>query len=175
MKNIAPFSLLVLFVLSANLILAQDSTIKPHSISAGLGLIGSSASNTETGFNYVLDFTMSFSENLGSIYLNQGAELSLFNAKQDYLEISALYGREYKLNSTISLEGHAGIGYIRNQFKNNDTDFEEVTESTIGFPVRMKLLFAVSPALGLGINPNFNFNSFANVSSVNTVLQYRFN
>jgi hypothetical protein len=106
------------------LIQAQESTTKPHSISAGLDLIRSKALNTETGFNYVLGFIISFNENLGSIYLNQGTELSLFDTKQDYLEMSALYGRLFQLNSTISLEGHAGIGSIRNQFKNHDTDFE---------------------------------------------------
>lgn len=117
---------------------------------------------------------MSFNNNLGTIYLNQGAELSLFDSKQDYLEVSVLYGRAFKINSVISVEGHGGVGYIRNHFKNSSTDFEDVNESTIGFPVRLKVLFYVSPTLGLGINPNYNINSIANISSMDLIMQYRF-
>lgn len=160
--------------LSSNLSRAQESKLKLNSTSLGMGIIGSSSDSSGGGLSIGLDLSTKLNKNLFSLYLNAGSELNLFDAEENYTEVNVTYGREIALNSWIGLEGHLGLGYFNYSIKNGSTNFNTVKESTIGFPLRVKLIFYTGRHFGIGVNPNMNLNSLVNTYSGNIIFQYKF-
>jgi hypothetical protein len=166
--------IIILIYLNSNFILAQESKLTLNSTSIGIGLIGSSSETSGGGLSISLDLSTKLNKSLFSIYLNSGSELNLFDAEENYTEISLTYGRQIELNNWIKLEGHLGLGYFNYSVKNGSTNFTTNKESTIGFPFRVKLIFYTGKHFGIGINPNMNLNSLVNTYSGNIIFQYRF-
>ena len=173
-KLILNITVAVLICLSSNFIRAQEGKLKINSTSLGIGIIGSSSDSSSGGLSIGLDLSTKLNKNLFSLYLNAGSELNLFDAEENYTEINVTYGREIELNSWIGLEGHLGLGYFNYSVKNGSTNFNTIKESTIGFPVRVKLIFYTGKHFGIGINPNMNLNSLVNTYSGNIIFQYKF-
>jgi hypothetical protein len=166
--------ILILLCFGSTFALAQENKLKISSTSLGVGIIDSSSATSSGGLNVSLDVSTRLSEHIFSFYLNRGAELSLFDAEENYTEINVTYGREVELNSWIKLEGHLGLGHFNYSVKNGSTDFKTQRESTIGFPFRLKLIFYTGKHFGIGINPNMNLNSLVNTYSGNIIFQYKF-
>lgn len=166
----------IIFILGTT-INAQESKLKFHSISGGIGLTGSSSNITDGfgGFVAALDIATTSNSNLFSIFIETGSQ-SLIISEENYRQINLTYGREWSLNDLFSLELHGGFGYFK-----WDTEVFSLTnmnvkqsENTIGFPIRLKLIFNFSNQFGLGLNPNLNVNSLANTYSINLTGRYKF-
>lgn len=97
-----------------------------------------------------------------------------FGASRYFLAVDALYGRTFEITNFFTIEGHIGVGYFFENYKDYDTDFAKKNESTIGIPVQAKFLFYVSPKFALGLNPGVNFNSIETIYSGNLIFQYNF-
>ena len=169
--------LLIIIGLFPLLCFTQENNLRIHSISAGAGYIGFSSSDTSSdgGLNFVADLTASHKKNLFSIYFNIGGEVDILKKEDgEASEISITYGREWGLTDRLKLEAHAGLGYFNWGYANSSTFFLLEKESTIGFPVRAKLIYRFTDNFGVGVNPNANFNSLAITYSADLIIQYRF-
>ena len=177
-KLTSNITILFLIYFNSTFTFAQENKLQLNSTSLSIGLIGvpsdTSSIGVDIGLNIGLDLSAKLSENIFSFYLNGGSQLHFFDARESYTEINVTYGREIKLNSWIILEGHLGVGYFNYSFKNGLTDFQTVTQSTIGFPLRVKLIFYTEKNFGIGINPNMNWNSLVKTYSGNLIFQYKF-
>ena len=150
----------------------SDKKLKFRSISAGIGICAGEIN--DGGINGYLDVTTAYDKNLFSFAYSTGAEFELFDASRNYTEIAALYGREINLSRIIKIESYIGLAYFNVNYKNDDTNFNSKSESAIGIPLKVKLLFYVSKNFALGLNPNITFNSIENIYSANFILQYKF-
>jgi hypothetical protein len=166
--------LIILFLFNIAVPRAQEGKIKLHSASITAGLVGSSSATSSGGVNLGVDVAANLNKNLFAIYLNAGAEFNLFDASEGYTELNLTYGRAVALNDWIKIEGHIGLGYFNHRFRNGFTNLVAVSESTVGVPVRIKILFYTIDKLAIGFNPNINLNSLANTYSANFILQYDF-
>jgi hypothetical protein len=156
---------------------SQENSFKIHSISAGFGYIGFSSNDIDNGdgLNFVADFTTSYNKNLFSVYFNIGGDADILKQEDgETSEISITYGREWDLTDRLKFEAHAGLGYFNWGYSNSSTFFLLEKETTIGFPVRAKLIYYFTNNFGVGINPNANFNSLATTYSVDLIIQYKF-
>ncbi len=142
------------------------------SISVGIGVTGGDETSGGIGFN--ADVTTALNKNLFTLALATGSELDLFDAHRNFFSADLLYGREFLVTRIFAIEAHAGVGIFSENYKNGDTNFREISESTLGIPVRLKFLFYVSPKFALGLNPNVNFNSIETIYSGNLIFQYNF-
>lgn len=158
---------------------AQDSKLKLHSVSIGGGATWLSSDNSSRGLNgglsQVSDFSVALNKSLFSLYFNAGNDLTIFNGTDEsYYEINFTYGREFELKKWLKLEGHFGLGHFKYGLKDKSTNFEKTTTSTIGFPIRLKVLFYTGEHFAIGLNPNTNLNSLSNTISGNLIFQYKF-
>jgi hypothetical protein len=169
--------LLTLIVLFPFLCQSQESGLRIHSVSAGIGYIGFSTEdiNSGGGLDFAADLTVNFKKNLFSVYFNVGGEADILKREDgEAFEISVTYGREWDLSERLIIETHAGLGYFNWGYANSSTFYLLKKESTIGFPVRLKLIYNFIEQFGVGLNPNANFNSLAISYSANVIIQYRF-
>lgn len=150
----------------------QNSQFYLKSVSAGIGVTGGNETSGGIGFN--ADVTTALNKNLFSIALATGTELDLFDAHRNFFSADLLYGREFSVTKIFKIEAHAGVGIFSENYKNGDTDFKEVNESALGIPLRLKLLFNITPKFAMGVNPNVNFNSIETMYSGNLIFQYNF-
>lgn len=148
-----------------------DSKLRFQSISTGIGICAGEIN--AGGISAYIDASMLVDKNLFSFAISSGAELNLFDESRDYTEIAFLYGRELTLSRVIKLEPQVGLAYFKVRYKNGETDYRLQSESAVGLPLRLKLLFYVSSHIALGLNPNVTFNSVENTYSVNIILQYK--
>ena len=125
--------------------------------------------------NFVADVTTGYNRNLFSVYLNIGGEIDILKKEDgEASEINFTYGRQWNLSDRIKCEAHAGVGYFNWGYANSSTFFLLKKKSTIGFPVRVKLIYTFVKNFGVGMNPNVNFNSLATSYSADLIIQYRF-
>lgn len=173
-RLILKFITIILVAMSSNYTQAQKSKLEVKSISIGLGIFDLSSNSSSGGLSREFDLSTKFNKHLFSFYLHFGSELNFTDADEGYKARNITYGRELKLNSWTSLEGHIGLGYFSYIVKNDSTDFETIQESTLGVPIRGKLIFHTNEHFALGMNPNINLNSLVNTYSMNLILQYNF-
>lgn len=166
------FAISVFFISTA--LIAQEHKLKLHSISFGLGFLGSASESSSGGFNINADMTTNYNKNLFSFNINAGGELRLFDASENYTALNITYGRALELSNWFTIEGHLGLGYFNYSLKDSSTDFMTISRSTIGIPLRVKLLFYTGRHFAIGLNPNVNFNSLVNTYSGNLIFQYKF-
>lgn len=193
--------LIFLFVFTTQFLTAQESKtnkLQFRSISYGLGILNSSVASLDDGISSHLDATAKLNDHLFGLHLGGGSQLiSLFGQSSSYGEINFLYGREYELKKWCKIELHGGLGYYSESFtrgpkwnwnwkglkddsnknsplKSDDDTSKTKTKSTIGFPLRIKLLFYTSKKFSLGFNQSFNFNTISKIASFNIQLQYTF-
>lgn len=168
--------ILLMLLLAATQANAQEGSLKFHSATFGIGVLETSSESAEGGFNYVADVSTSWREHLFSFYVNSGSGFFVGtwgdDASEAYLGTSVTYGREIKLLNWIKLEGHAGLGLFNHKYT-SEKIHPDINETSIGFPVRAKLIFFYK-FIGLGINQNANFNSLVTIYSTDFVLQITF-
>lgn len=151
----------------------DSSGLRFKSVSLGIGITG--GSETSGGVAVSADVTMNLNKNLFSLALTSGAEYNVIgSADRNFFAADLLYGREFSISKGIKIETHAGVGLFTEKYNNGDTDFQDVSDSTIGLPIRIKLLFYVSDKFAIGLNPNANFNSIDTMYSGNLIFQYNF-
>lgn len=169
------YSMVVFLFLILQLVSAQDKELEFHAVSIGGGIIGSSSETSVGGVNATIDLSLIYNKSIFSVYANIGEELLLFKtADEEYRELSLLYGREYELTKNFFAEGHVGVGYFSHTLKVGSTNFEEKRTTTVGFPIRGKLVYYIIGGFGLGINGNINLNAEVTTYSGNLILQYKF-
>jgi len=169
--------ILIIIGLFPILCFSQENSFRIHSISAGIGYIDftSKEINNSGGLNFVADFTTNYSENLISVYFNIGGEVDLLSTEDgEATELSITYGREWNLSDRMKFETHAGIGYFKWGYANSSTFYLLKNETTVGFPIRVKLIYYFVEHFGVGLNPNINLNSLAISYSADFTLQYKF-
>jgi hypothetical protein len=164
--------LLLIFCITTNYAQESASSLRIKSISSGFGIVG--GEQNDGGLNFYIDLTTNYKKNLISVSASLGSEFNLFDASRDYKEYGLLYGREMNLNKTFKIEVHSGIAIFKEIYKNGSTNFKEVSETAIGLPVKVKLLFYVSDHFALGLNPNITINSIDTIYSGNLIFLYRF-
>lgn len=164
----------IFFILSACIILsspafqAQENTnnntfkVKSFSISPTSGFYGQpdgTSGNDFFGYTIMTDVTFQINKHLLS--LAPSAAFGLFSDEK-FVQINALYGREFKLSKRFYTEIHGGIGYLYLEGGYNegffDISFDRDFQSTIGFPVMGKLKFMTSPKFSVGLTLQTNFN-----------------
>lgn len=155
--------ILALFMYSSQ---AQESSkFKFHSVSVG---IGSFTSLTDSfygdlnGLNFNADLAFDLDDYLFSVYVGIGTGLkSLIVVDESYSEFNLTIGKEFRFNNWLAVEGHFGIGYFSYKYQYSIDD--PVSEGTLGFPLRIKSNFYLNDHWVLGLNPNFNINTYYSV------------
>lgn len=123
-----------------------------------------------------LDFSTIFNKHIISFNFNPGVKLNSDGPDQDFYELNLTFGRKWLLVQNLSLESHLGIVYFAFDIDIGPIPFFiNLPETTIGFPLRAKIIYYPTENLGIGINPNANFNSIENTYSANLIIQYNFN
>lgn len=182
MKSLSALSLLFLVLFGMSKAVAQQSKLKIHGISLGVGIMADTPKIYESDTNLPFDISLSQGNHLFSLYHNKTEDLSNFynilpsDDQAYYQEFNLTYGKQWTLTDHWVLEGHAGLGYFQHNYYGLD-EFDSnrlVKESTIGFPVRAKLVYYFGDHFGLGLNPNLNINSLNTVLSAAFLLQFRF-
>ena len=170
MKNTL-FFLIAFFC--CNIGLAQNKNLlKFKSISTGFGICVGELN--DGGLNFYIDATTEFKRNLFTFSFVAGGELQLFDASRDYKELDFMYGRELTIYKFFKTEVNTGIAIFNEVYKNGSTNFNKVSETAIGLPIKVKLLFYVSDHFAFGLNPNITINSIDTMYSGNLIFQYRF-
>lgn len=168
--------LILIFLLFCTQVLFSQNDLEKafYFRSASLG-IGIANGSEESGYlDFKGDITTAYYKNLFSLAVSAGGTGQSFGSSRDFLAVDLLYGRAFEINNFFTIEGHAGVGYFFENYKDYDTNFAKEKESTIGIPLQAKLLFYVSPKFALGLNPSVNFNSIETIYSGNLIFQYNF-
>lgn len=172
------FRLLVLItclILTSNIGMAQNNKLKLHSFSFGAGIASSSSDSAASGLDLNLDFSTIVNKHIISFNFNSGVKLNSDGPDEDFYELNLTFGRKWLLVQNLFFESHLGIGYFVYDIDTGPTFFINLPETTIGFPIRAKIIYYPAENLGIGINPNANFNSIENTYSANLIIQYNFN
>ena len=155
------FIFLTLFSYSSQ---AQESSkFKFHSVSAGIGTFTSLTDSFESnlnGLNFNADLTFDLNDYLFSLYVSTGLNY-LIVEEQSYSEFNLTIGKEFRFNNWFAIEGHLGIGYF--SYKYESIFVDSLSEGTLGFPLRIKSNFYLNDHWVLGLNPNFNINTYYSV------------
>ncbi len=161
---------------SLNIVMAQDNKLKLHAVSIGVGIASSSSNTADGGLGLNMDFSTIINKHIISFNFNSGVKLNSDGPDEDFYELNLTYGRKWFLVQNLILEGHLGIGYFAYDLDTGNIPFFiNLPETTIGFPIRVKLIYYPLKSFGVGINPNVNFNSINNTYSANFIIQYNFN
>lgn len=177
-----PLLFLCLVVIGLSDTFAQQNKLKIHGISLGVGVMAHTPKIYESDTNLPFDVSVIQGNNLFSLYHNKTEDLSnIFNILPSddqayYQEFNLTYGKQWVFTNRWVLEAHAGLGYFEHNYYGLD-EFDSnrfVKESTIGFPIRAKLIYYLGDHFGLGVNPNLNVNSLNTVLSAALLLQFRF-
>ena len=166
--------LLIFFCLGFAMSNAQDNRLHFRSIGLGVGSATTSSAEAKTGLNLNIDLVTNVNRHLFSFYLNLGLKLNTIEPKESFGELNLTYGRTLALSSHWNLEGHAGAGLFIYDHAYSSNYFGNVPEAALGFPVRLKLIYKPTEHIGLGINPNVNFNTLYNTYSASFLVQYHF-
>lgn len=159
---------------NSSLLLAQDSQLKFYGASIGVGIWSGGVNYVDPELDINLDLSTRLNKNLFSVFASIGSEQALLGLSEQYSQVNLTYGRLFKISNSFTFEAHAGAGLISYKSSTSESDFEEVSESAIGFPVRVKFNYYFIEQLGIGVNLNLNKNAANNIVSLNSILQYRF-
>ena len=156
--------------------IAQDSGLQMHAVSFGVGFATSSSSSAEIGPGLTLDISTIRNKHIFSFNFNLGTELNSKGPEEEFFEVNLTYGQKWNFSQNLFLEGHLGFGYFgyRIHTSSNIIIFD-LPDSTIGFPLRAKVIYNIGKNFGIGLNTNVNFNSIANAYAANFIIQYNFN
>lgn len=164
----------ILFFISSSFVFSQNNEkIKFSYISFGTGLYSQQHINTN-GIAGNIDVSVQYKKNLIVLYTtfgfgtNKKKSIFIFDNFSSFTELDLLYGKEFKIADWFKPEAHIGVGI----FSYNNSILEQ-NNSSIGFPVRAKLLFYPSKNFALGFNPNYNINSINNIFSYNLIFQFK--
>lgn len=154
---------------------AQGEPLKFYAISTGVGYYSPLSQESAGGLTMNLDFSVKLSDDVFSIYFRTGFS-EQFVFKEDFMTLNITYGRTLKLSKRWLLEGHFGLGYIRQKVRTISFDFEEneYVDHAISLPFRPKILYRFSDTIGLGLNPNLNLNGIQTFYSIDLIFQYNF-
>lgn len=156
-----------------NIGFAQNkNSLKFKSISTGFGICG--GEQNAGGLNFYIDVTTDFKRNLFTLSYVAGGELQLFDASRDFKELDFMYGRELTVFNFFKIEAHSGLAIFNEAYKNGSTNFIKTSQTVIGIPIKIKLLFYTSNHFALGLNPNVTLNSLDTMYSGNLIFQYQF-
>lgn len=172
--------LLLLLCYSTSSVFAQiknENGLKFRSISAGFGVCAGKIN--DGGLNFYIDATTSLKKNLFSASIVIGGETQIdmggsITPKRDFKEFDLLYGREINLYKFFKIETHIGLAVFNEVYRNGTTGFNDVSETVIGLPIKIKCLFYTSDHFALGVNPNVTINSVDTMYSGNLIIQYKF-
>lgn len=162
-----------LFLLSSTIYSQESTSIKFHSVAAGFGGFYFKKDISEGGgISYLTDVTLSKGKNLLSVAYLGGDEIGVVGSSNySFNEITLYFGREFKVNNWLSLEGFAGLGYY-----NQTSDVADVADdNSISFPLKINSKFYFNKSFGMGINANYSINSVNNNFSSNLIFHYKFN
>jgi hypothetical protein len=152
---------------------AQQKNLQLHAISFGVGYASTSKSLVQ-GPGLTLDFaTILADKHIFSFNFDLGTESKSSAKNEEFYELNLTYGRKTELGSNFLLEGHLGVGLFAYSDAIDSFIFN-IPENTIGFPVRIKLLYAFSDHFAVGVHPHANFNSIANAFAAHFLFQYHF-
>ena len=153
--------ILTLFTYSSQ---AQESSkFKFHSVTVGIGTFTSLTDSFEgnlNGLNFNADLAFDLNDYLFSLYISTGLN-NLIVEEQSYSEFNLTIGKEFRFNNWFAIEGHLGIGYFYYKYKSIFAN--SFSERTLGFPLRIKSNFYLNDHWVLGLNPNFNINTYYSV------------
>ncbi len=154
---------------------AQDNSLKIHGLSIGPGIASSSSTTAKSGASLNFDISTIVNKHILSVYFNSGIDLNAGGFDEDFTEFNLTYGRKWLVAKDLYFEGHIGFGLFSYNIDDGAASILfDLPDSTIGFPIRAKLLFYPVKRFGIGINPNFNINSIENAYSANFIFQYNF-
>ena len=163
-------------MLSQNIVLAQSNKLQMHALSIGPGIATSSSETADSGAGMNFDISTILNKHIFSFNFNSGLELNNDGPDEDFFELNLTYGQKWLLGQNFYFEGHLGIGYFGYNIDTGQIPFFiDVPETTIGFPLRAKLIYYPLEKFGVGLNPNLNINSIANTYSAFLIFQYNFN
>lgn len=167
--------IICLFIFEQTL-MAQSNKLKMHAISIGPGFASSSSETADGGISLNLDIATILNNHIISFNFNTGLELNSNGPDEDFFELNLTYGQKWFLAKNLYFEGHVGMGLFGYHIDQGQIPlFIDVPETTIGFPIRAKLIFYPLKNFGVGLNPNLNINSIANTYSAFLIFQYNFN
>ena len=169
-----PIWILLLSLFCLSQLTAQQNNLRLHAISGGFGIASSSSETAGSGFGINLDFSLALQKNIFSFYFNSGWELTNEILSEEFYELNLTYGRLWELGDRWTIEGHLGIGWFAYEVDAEPDLFFDFPDNDIGFPFRVKLIYRPSDRIGLGLNPNVNFNSIETAYSGNILIQYYF-
>ena len=166
------FSFLFLFLFSAAR--CQDK-LRFHAVGFGVGVSNEPIKRTETNIAFNLDASYRYKQNLFSVEAEHSSSLKLLsNISYATTQLNLLYGREFSSSGKITTEAFVGIGLFNFRYRDNETNFEYIKGNTIGFPLRIKLLYNFGKIAAFVINPNININSINTYYSILLQLVIRF-
>ena len=156
-------------------ILAQKNKLKMHAISIGPGIASSTSATADSGVGLNFDISTRLNKHIFSFNFSTGLDLNAGGPDEDFHEFNLTYGRKWNLAQNLWLEGHIGIGLFAYDIDDGGLPlFIDSPESTIGFPIRAKLIFYPYKNVGIGLNPNLNMNSIENAYAANFIFQLNF-
>lgn len=168
--------LILCFLFSQAVVIAQDNKLKMHALSIGGGIASTTSESAETGFGLGLDIATIVDNHLISFFLNVGSDIRTAEGRELFLELDLTYGRKWQISPNLVLEGHVGAGLFMYDLDTGPNIFGlNFPDTTIGFPIRVKFMYYPAKRIGIGLNPNVNFNSIITAYDLNLVIQYNFN
>lgn len=172
--------LLLVLCYCTSLVFAQsknENGLKFRSISAGFGVCVGKIN--DGGLNFYIDATTALKKNLFIASIVTGGEAQIdmggsIISKRNFKEFDLLYGREMNVYKFFKIETHIGLAVFNEIYRNGTTNFNDVSETVIGLPIKIKILLYSYDHFALGINPNVTINSIDTMYSGNLILQYKF-
>jgi hypothetical protein len=166
--------LMFVFILAT---LQTRSQIKISSVDVEMGWLHSTKNLpiSTSGLTSAVGITTSVNKNLFILDLEGSTGfLNLWDADYETKQYNLLYGRYFQVSKLIALQPGIGIGIVKEKYKYGDTDFKYLTTTTGGFPVKLKVFFANTKHLYVGIGSSVNVNSIATNYSASFLFQWRF-
>ncbi len=153
---------------------AQGEPLKLHALSTGIGFYSPVFPESAGGLSMNLDIAVKLSDNIFSMYFHEGFSEQLI-CEETFTLMSLNYGSYLNLSKWWFLEGHIGIGYIRQNNSSISFNFHyENVGYSISFPFSPKILSRQNDPTSIGVNPNFNFNVIQTFFALDSIVQFNF-
>ncbi len=150
------------------------NTFEYHSFS--FSPIGFFSDGNVEGLVFNTDLSFAYKEkHLVSLALSYATETGVvFEEFNDILkQYNLLYGREFKMNETVYIDVHAGLGYFSYESEDIDRNRQGVEKNeTIGLPLLVKIRFKTGARFSLGLQIQSNINSANSMIGAGIVLQW---
>ncbi|MCL6266928.1 hypothetical protein [Flagellimonas myxillae] len=146
-----------------------------YSASGGVGYYNPLAKEVPGGLMLDLGISAILSDEIFSLNFSKRISEQIIR-EEDYLGLDITYGRALELGQKWLLEGHFGLGYIRQKlgFLAFETESVDNVDHAIGLPLRAKFVYRISNSVGFGANPYLNFNGLETFYAINLIFQYNF-